>query len=300
VVRIRTPPLALACLAFAVGVWGVNWPLIKGALAVVGAVEFTACRLIGAAVLIALARSALGCAVRVPAAELGPLAAVGLLQMGGGLGLSLAALQHLPVGHGSVLFYSMPAWLVLIEVATRATRVSALGAVALALTTGGVVLLEHERAGLSQAAFGLGSGLMLAAAVSWALGIALYRRLSFRADVWSQTVVQLLASGLALGAALTILPGARAPTPTPALALVLLFNWIAATGLAYVAWHHALTHVTGAAATQTLMLVPVVATAAAALQGETPTLPGAAAALLVIGGVSLTLWREAPERAPAA
>ena len=89
---------AIGALAFVVFTWGVNWILIKDAVAAVAPLEFTACRLLGGALLIAVARRPLGNKVYVPADERMPRALVGLFQMTGGLGLSLVALPYLPVG----------------------------------------------------------------------------------------------------------------------------------------------------------------------------------------------------------
>ena len=47
---------AIGALAFVVFTWGVNWILIKDAVAAVAPLEFTACRLLGGALLIAVAR----------------------------------------------------------------------------------------------------------------------------------------------------------------------------------------------------------------------------------------------------
>jgi drug/metabolite transporter (DMT)-like permease len=283
---------AIGALAFVVLAWGVNWILLKSVLAEVEPIEFTACRLLGSALLIAVARRAMGKSVRVPTDERMPLALVGLLQMTGALGLSLMALQHLPVGHGAVLFYSMPFWLFLIEISSGVSSVSRLGVLAAAMTLGGLFVLQNS-AGLPDRFGLLGLVLMLAAAVSWAIGIRLYRARQYRADIWSQTVWQLLASGLALAVMCILNPSRQTVDLTPSLVAVVLFNWIVATGLAYAAWHHALGNVTSTAASQTLMLVPLVATTAGVMiRGEHLSLSSIAATILIVGGVSLTIWRE--------
>jgi drug/metabolite transporter (DMT)-like permease len=245
---------ALGALAFVVLAWGVNWILIKDALAVVAPLEFTACRLLGGALLIALARLALGNKVYVSAVERMPLALVGLFQMTGALGLSLMALQYLPVGHGAVLFYSMPFWLFLIEISSGVSSVSRLGV--LAVTVAGLLVLHQNGSGSSGQSGVAGLVLMLAAALSWAVGIWLYRSRQYKSDIWSQTVWQLLASGLALAVISVANPDRQPVDVTPWLLAVVLFNWVVATGLAYAAWHYALGYVSSTVASQTLMLVP--------------------------------------------
>jgi drug/metabolite transporter (DMT)-like permease len=294
------PVSAIGALAFAVLAWGVNWVLLKDALAAVAPLEFTACRLLGGALLIAVARRTMGNSVYVPAKERIPLALVGLFQMTGALGLSLMALQHLPVGHGAVLFYSMPFWLFLIEISSGVSSLSRLGGLAVAMTIGGLLVLQHNGAGPPGQGGLLGLALMLAAAVSWAIGIRLYRSRRYKADIWSQTIWQLSAAGLALGLICILNPSGRPLDLTPALAAVILFNWVVATGLAYVAWHHALCGITSTVASQTLMLVPLVATAAGVMiRGEPLSVSSIVATMLILGGVSLTIWRESTRPRPA-
>jgi drug/metabolite transporter (DMT)-like permease len=294
------PVSAIGALAFAVLAWGVNWVLLKDALAAIAPLEFTACRLLGGALLIAAARRAMGNSVYVPAEERIPLALVGLFQMTGALGLSLMALQHLPVGHGAVLFYSMPFWLFLIEISSGVSSFSRLGGLAVAMTIGGLLVLQHNSAGLPGQGGLLGLALMLAAAVSWAIGIRLYRSRRYTADIWSQTIWQLSAAGLALGMICALNPSGRPLDLTPALAAVVLFKWVVATGLAYVAWHHALCSITSTVASQTLMLVPLVAIAAGVMiRGEPLSVSSIVATILILGGVSLTIWRESTRPRPA-
>lgn len=298
--RRRASKSAIGALAFVVLTWGVNWILIKDALAAVAPLEFTACRLLGGALLIAVARRAVGNQVYVPAGERMPLALVGLFQMTGALGLSLMALQYLPVGHGAVLFYSMPFWLFLIEISSGVSSVSRLGVLAVAMTIAGLLVLHQNGSG-SSSQFGLaGLVLMLAAALSWAIGIRLYHLRQYKADVWSQTVWQLLASGLALAVICVLNPSRQPVDVTPWLVAVVLFNCVVATSLAYAAWHYALGYVSSTMASQTLMLVPLVATTAAVMtRGEHFTVSSIAATLLIVGGVSLTIWREAMRPRPA-
>jgi len=291
---------AIGALAFVVLTWGINWILIKDAVAAVAPLEFTACRLLGGALLIAAVRRALGNKVYVPSDERMPLALVGLFKMTGALGLSLMALQYLPVGHGAVLFYSMPFWLFLIEISSGVSSVSRVGALAVAMTIAGLLVLHQNGSGLSGQSGLAGVVLMLAAALSWAIGISLYRSRQYKSDIWSQTVWQLLASGLALAVMSVANPSRQPVDVTPWLLAVVLFNWVVATGLAYAAWHYALGCVSSTVASQTLMLVPLVATAAAVtIRGEHLTGSSIAATLLIVGGVSLTIWRETMRPRPA-
>jgi drug/metabolite transporter (DMT)-like permease len=290
---VRRTIFASLALIFVLLIWSLNWLLIKQVADDIDALTFTAWRLLGAAILIALARRLLGQSVAVEPGDRVPLAVVGLLQMAGALGLCFVALRSLPVGHAAFLFFTMPLWLFLLEFAGGRAPFTWLGAAAVGSGTLGLFLLQHDYAGLSREADLRGWSIMLVAALCWAGGVRLYRARIFRTDLWSQTVWQLLTSGACL-MVLSLFIAGRGPTSiSPALVAVMLFNWVFATGLGYVAWHYVLRHLSSALASQALMLIPIEAAALGAAFRDDPITPSAMiAAVLIICGVSLTLWRD--------
>lgn len=289
---VRRTIFASLALIFVLLIWSLNWLFIKQVTDDIDALTFTAWRLLGAAILIALVRWLLGQSVAVESADRVPLAVVGLLQMAGALGLCFVALRSLPVGHAAFLFFTMPLWLFLLEFAGGRAPFTWLGAAAVGSGTLGLFLLQHDY-GLSREADLRGWSIMLVAALCWAGGVRLYRARIFRTDLWSQTVWQLLTSGACL-MVLSLFIAGRGPTSiSPALVAVMLFNWVFATGLGYVAWHYVLRHLSSALASQALMLIPIEAAALGAAFRDDPMTPSVMiAAALIICGVSLTLWRD--------
>jgi drug/metabolite transporter (DMT)-like permease len=75
------------------------------------------------------------------------------------------------------------------------------------------------------------------------------------------------------------------------LAAPIAFNCIGATGLAFVAWYRALTSISARIASQSLILIPVVALISAALlQGEELAKPTILACALITVGVTMATW----------
>ena len=129
------------CLSFVVIIWGTNWLVIKDALQSSPPLFFTGIRLLGGAIAIGAARLCLGYPLQLGCDGKGRLVAVGLLQMAGGLGLSLAGLQYLDVGTSALIFYTMPLWLVAIEWTIDRQKQSLLDVIALTCGMLGLGLL---------------------------------------------------------------------------------------------------------------------------------------------------------------
>lgn len=279
------------CLSFVVIIWGTNWLVIKDALQSSPPLFFTGIRLLGGAVAIGAARLCLGYPLRLGCDGKGRLAAVGLLQMAGGLGLSLVGLQYLDVGTSALIFYTMPLWLVAIEWTIDRQKQSLLDVIAL---TCGMLGLGLLASGTSPAATYhgiLGAALLSMAALSWALGTWLHKRIPGDSDVWSRTVFQLATSGVVVILASFLLEPRVDWTQLPSLAWPIAFNCIVATGLAFVAWYRALNSISPQIASQSLVLIPVVALVAAAiLHQETPAARVVVACCLIIAGVTIVIW----------
>lgn len=284
---------AALCLIFVVLIWGLNWLVIKNALRITPPLFFTGLRLLGGAAAIAAVRISLGFSLHVDRKAQLTVLIVGLLQMACGLGLSLVGLQYLDVGRSALIFYTMPLWLAIIEWILDGRRQSLLELGALGCGLGGLALLAIKSATSMTSEGMAGVGLLLIAANCWALGTWLANRSLTGSDIWSRTVFQLATSGaMVMAASLTFEPHfdiSRLST----LAVPIAFNCIAATGLAFVAWYYALAWIPARVASQSLVLIPVVALLSAAiLQGEELALRTMLACALIIAGVTITIWRR--------
>ena len=285
------------CLSFVVIIWGTNWLVIKEALQASPPLFFTGIRLLGGAIAIGAARLCLGYPLQLGHDGIGGLVAVGLLQMAGGLGLSLVGLQYLDVGTSALIFYTMPLWLVAIEWTIDRQKQSLLDVIAL---TCGMLGLGLLASGANPAATShgiLGIALLSMAAFSWALGTWLHKRTRGDIDVWSRTIFQLATSGLVVIIASLLLERRVDWTQFPSLAWPIAFNCIVATGLAFVAWYRALSSISAQIASQSLVLIPVVAlVAAAVLQRQAPTTHVLVACVLIIVGVTVAIWHAGGQR----
>lgn len=290
--------IGLLCLSFVVIIWGTNWLVIKDALQSSPPLLFTGIRLLGGAIAIGAARLCLGYKLRLGCDGKGRLVAVGLLQMAGGLGLSLAGLQYLDVGTSALIFYTMPLWLVAIEWTIDRQKQSLLDVSALTCGMLGLGLLASGGVPVSTSHGILGIALLSMAAFSWALGTWLHKRSPGDSDIWSRTIVQLAISGVVVIMASLLLERRIDWAQLPHLAWPIAFNCIVATGLAFVAWYRALSLISTQIASQSLVLIPVVAlVAAAVLQHETPTARVMLACVLIIVGVTIAIWHGGSRRA---
>jgi drug/metabolite transporter (DMT)-like permease len=284
---------AALCLIFVVLIWGMNWLVIKDALRVAPPLFFTGLRLLGGAAAIATARLSLGFPLHVDRKAQFVVLVIGLLQMACGLGLSLIGLQYLDVGRSALIFYTMPLWLAVIEWILDGRRQTLLEFGALTCGLCGLALLAIKSSSSMTPGGMAGVGLLLIAAICWALGTWLANRSFTSSDIWSRTVFQLATSGaMVMLASLAFEPHfdiARLST----LAVPMAFNCIAATGLAFVAWYYALASIPARIASQSLVLIPVVALLSAAmLQGEQLALRTMLACVLIVAGVTITIWQR--------
>jgi len=284
---------AALCLIFVVLIWGMNWLVIKDALRVAPPLFFTGLRLLGGAAAIAAARLSLGFPLHVDRKAQFIVLVIGLLQMACGLGLSLIGLQYLDVGRSALIFYTMPLWLAVIEWILDGRRQTLLEFGALACGLCGLALLAIKSSSSMTPGGMAGVSLLLIAAICWALGTWLANRSFTSSDIWSRTVFQLATSGaMVMLASLAFEPHfdiARLSI----LAVPMAFNCIAATGLAFVAWYYALASIPARIASQSLVLIPVVALLSAAmLQGEQLALRTMLACVLIVAGVTITIWQR--------
>ncbi|MGJ4945555.1 DMT family transporter [Bradyrhizobium sp. HKCCYLS1011] len=285
------------CLSFVVIIWGTNWLVIKDALQSSPPLLFTGIRLLGGAIAIGAARLCLGYPLQLGCAGKGRLVAVGLLQMAGGLGLSLVGLQYLDVGTSALIFYTMPLWLVAIEWIIDRQQQSLLDIIALTCGMLGLGLLASGANPVATSHGFLGIALLSLAAFSWALGTWIHKRTPGGGNLWSRTIFQLTISGVVVIVASLLIERRPDWNQLPHLAWPIAFNCIVATGLAFVAWYRALSSISTQIASQSLVLIPVVALiAAAVLQQQTPTTRVMLACVLIIVGVTIAIWHAGGQR----
>ncbi|MBP2313440.1 DMT family transporter [Azospirillum soli] len=282
-----------AQLAGMVLFWGANWPLMKTALADIGPLTFCTLRFAGAAAVLALLSSVLRFPLLPQRGERWPLAIIGLLQVAGMLDLSAIGLRVVPPGRAAVLAYTMQMWALPLGVLLAGERFTKWRVAGALLTFAGVlVFFNPALLDWSDTQVLLGNGLLLACAVSWALGATLYRRHGrWQTSFWTQTFWMIAVSAVVTAPLALGTEHARPIHWTPALSTVLAFNWLVATGLCYWWWAKSLTAMPASQAGQIACLVPITALLlSAAFLGE-PLTAGVLIAVALIGAGIVTTMR---------
>ncbi len=289
------PRVVYLYLAVIVVSWAGNWPLMRLALDAAPPMLFVLLRLVGALALLAPAllvrRSPL---LPLRGERLG-LMWVGQLQVAAFLICGIIGLAIVPPGRAIVLAYTMPLWAVPIglwlwpEPLGRAQLAgAAVGFAGLVLFMNPALVDWGDWRALA------GNGLLLLAAICWALGSCLYRRRVWRSSFWTQTFWQLAVSTVVVAA--IALPGATGQPIrwSPALVAILAYNWVVTTALGYFLWSKVLAAMPAAVAGQVLALTPIGGFLLSTLIFGGAVTGGIVLAIgLIVAGIVLTLRARA-------
>lgn len=293
------PRKAWPLLFLVVLLWGCNWPVMKVGLAYIPPLHFAAARMILGGVTLALVAAALGVLRPPRRADMPLVLGVGLLQMAGFLGLVTIALQYVPAGRSAILAYTTSLWVVPLAAVFLHERLGALKAMGLVLGLAGVALMFNPLGfDWRDPHVLLGNGLLLLAALLWALLIVLVRGYPGASSPLTLGVWQFLLAAAVLVPLALVLEDSAAIVPGPALAAVLAYNGPAATAFCFwgmITVTQALPAITTSLAS---LAVPVLGSLAAAVAlGERITLTNGAGLGLILAGlvlVSLADWRRRP------
>ncbi len=293
------PRAALALMAVMVLVWGLNWPIMKVALAYIPPLSFALARLLlGAFFLFAILAASRRLAL--PARGDWPVVlSVGLLQLAAFLVCVNLGLTRVEAGRSAVLSYTTLIWVTPIAVIALGERLTAGKAIGLACGLAGVaVLFNPLDFDWSDGPALVGNGLLLAAALAWAISILHVRRHAFVRSTLQLAPWQMLVGAVPVAILVLLFEDTGAIRPAPTLWLALAYNGPLATAFAFWAWitvNRALPAVTTAMAS---LAVPVAGTIAAAFAlGERITPTGAGGLALIVAGlavISLETARKAP------
>jgi drug/metabolite transporter (DMT)-like permease len=289
-----TSTAPLAKLAVTVVIFGAAFPILKWGGAGASPLWFAAWR----AALCLLVASAVVAATtgfrRPTRVDLAPILAIGLFQIAGFFALLQAALVFVPAGRASVLSYTTALWLVPISRVALAEPVGPRRLAAVALGLAGIAAIANPWAlDWTQPALLAGHALLLGAALSWAIAIAM-----LRAARPTLTTLQLLPYGFAVSTALLFglagafdpMGGIGAATPTlAALAYVGILGPLATWAATEVS-----RQLPAVVASIGFLGVPVLGLALSTLLlGEPLSWPLALGAALVVGGVAVAVTRGA-------
>ncbi len=298
----RRPLGGLLLLAVLTVLWGSNWPAMKLAVRELDPWTFrTICLLVGGAGLLALVRAG-GQSLAIPRGERGPLALVALFNITGWHLCSAYGLTLIPAGRGAIIAYTMPLWTVIFGRVLVGQRIGSTRLVALLLGLAGMAVLMAPDARALWAA-PAGTVLMLAAAVSWAIGTVLTKASRWTMPTAALTGWQVVLGGvpIALGAVLR----AAGPDGVPLLSQLASASSATILGTAYAtfvgaifchwAWFRLVSILPAATAAIGTLGIPIVGVFASALVLGEPVGPAELLALgLVVGGLAILVRGLAP------
>jgi drug/metabolite transporter (DMT)-like permease len=284
------PYLLLICLALT---WGIHWPVAKIGLRDLPPFTYGALRVaIALAVIAAVLVARRG--LRLPDRHDVPIVlSVGIGQMAAGIVAMNFALPLISAGRSSILVYTMPLWVALIQLPLLRAGGAGRQVGGLILGLAGIaLLLNPQSVDWQSSGQMLGSAALLVSAILWAA-----TTIHLRHHVWRGTPLdlmpwQLLIAVVPLTIAALVLEPARQIHWEPTAIVAILYSGLLATALAFWLSQSISRSLSPLATTMGFLAVPVVGLASSwVLLGEPLTLldlAGAATTFLGIVVVSIS------------
>jgi drug/metabolite transporter (DMT)-like permease len=282
----------LVLLALLTLAWVINWPVMKIGVTGFPPLTFRAVSLVLGLPVLGAVLLLLRIPFRVARQHWPELAKLTLTNMLVWHVLVILAMPLMSSGRAAILGYTMPVFSALWGAAMFGQRLAArqaLGVVAAAI--GVALLLWHEIGRLSGAPTGV--ALMLAAAVTWALGTQMLRASSIPVPTlaiafWGTAATAVLISLLA-----AVFESWQWHTPDASVTGAIAFNAVAIFGFAQTAWFFLARTLPPVASTLSVMMIPVLGTVSgAAWLGETLHWQDAAAVALMMAAIGSVLWPQ--------
>jgi drug/metabolite transporter (DMT)-like permease len=295
---------ALAPIAVLTLIWGCNWPILKMGVTELAPLTFRALTLPFAAAGLLLVAQLSGDGIRIPRAWWPRVAMLGLLNIAGWNGFVLFGVQQLPAGRSAILAFTMPLWATVIAAFALHEPLGKRKLLGLLLGVAGMgILVGDEFRAIQRSPFGV--AMILAAAVSWALGTVLLRK-------WKPPLPQNTLTGwMIIVGCLPLVALAPFFDPQPLgleLASLTSIGWFAilyniflAGTVAHWAWFRLARTLPVAVSSLSSLPVPVVGVFAGILVlGETPGPQEWVALALVVAALFIVLFEPRRKRAGAA
>lgn len=285
------PPLGLALLiGLALG-WGLNWPAMKVVLQEMGPWSFRVlCLFLGGGALLLITRLS-GHPAGAPVRKLPALGLAALFNITGWHLCSAYGLLYIGSGRASIIAFTMPLWASLISVPVLGERIRPRQIVALAAGLAALGLLIGQDLAVLGAA-PVGALFMLGAALSWAIGTIMIKKMApWPMPVTALSGWQLLLGGIPVLIGWWFLEDVPDFTALSAQALVgLTFAIGVAMVFAHTAYFKLVSLVPANVAAISTLAVPVVGVISSAwLLGEAIGLAETTALVLVLAGLVLLL-----------
>lgn len=243
--------------------WGVNWPIMKMALADMPPLSFRALSLLLGLPCLALGLRLLKVRFAVPRAEWPRLALLTVTNMLVWHVLLILALPHLSSGRAAILGYTMPVFSALwgrLLFDERLTLRQALGVAAAGIAV--LLLLWHEFTRLSGAP--LAAAAVLMAALTWGLGTQQLRRTRSSVSTLTMSFWMTAATTLVMCVLAMLLESARWHGPGSVALWAVAYNAVLVFGYCQAAWFYLARTLTPVASSTSVMLIPVLGIASGA------------------------------------
>lgn len=245
--------------------WGCNWPMMKFSLRELPPLTFRALTMTGGVLLMALWFTARGTSIGLPRTQVARVFALAVPNIIGWHLASIIGLTQLPAGRAGILAFTMPVWTVLTgallfrQALTRRAGIASLCALA------AVALLATDEL-TSLAGRPIGVLWLQAAALSWALGTLLVRRITVALSTEALTL-WMMAFGCVFFwiAALAAEPAADWRAWSSATWGSLLWGVVINFGVSQLLWFSLARELPAQASAFSLMAVPMVGVLSSAL-----------------------------------
>jgi drug/metabolite transporter (DMT)-like permease len=288
----RLPPKGLLLLAALSLFWGLNWPIMKVVLSEIPPLYFRAfCLLGGGSGLLLIARAS-GIVAAVAPGEWPRLLALSLFNILGWNVFAVYGVLLLSSGRAALLGYTMPVWGVILSVYMLGERFTARRCAGLVLGVAGIfTLMSDSFAGIMQAP--VGATCMVAAALSWAFGIVLIKRLPVSMPTIAMTGWMMLLAGVPIAVAAVALEPSRLFLPSFWPAFGLAYNVLIAFMFCYWAWNRIVLMVPVAVSSLSSLTTPLIGVLGGVFfLGETLGWREIVAALLILAAVGTVSIRR--------
>jgi len=281
--------LSLGLLALLTLFWGINWPIMKIALAEIPVFTFRAfCLIGGAAGLFALAILR-GNRLLPPRSHWWRLAVIALFNITLWNVLVLYGLKMMPAGRASILAFTMPLWLAPLSAIILKERLTSAKLTGLMVGLCGMALLiggEFE----AIAAAPIGVALVLGAAISWAFGTVMIKRFPVQLPSFSFVGWQMTLASIPILIGALVFEHDRSISYSLAAWSGLFYNMIVCFIFCYWAWNRLVMELPAQISGLSTQMIPVVGVFSSVLMlGERPGIAEYGALVLVAVALMLTL-----------
>ena len=283
--------------------WGLNWPGMKIILDELPVWWFRSlCLVVGGLILMTISRLS-GNRCRLHAREIRPVAVCGTFAILGWMVFSAYGVLLMPAGRASIIAFTMPIWATLIAFWVLGERITRTKVVGLLLgMTGLGILIGSDLLILGRAP--AGALFMLMAALSWALGTVLIKKIPWEIPRLSNVAWQLLYSAIPV----TVVALFSEPFPnllnlSAAAVLALIYLFLFPMSFCQWAYFKSVTLLPASLAAVGTLMVPVIGVYSSAwILGERVGMSELLSLGLIVAALSLVLvvpaWSKpsAPER----